>query len=74
VATFYAVMIKTDYMQKDTFNLNFWEGFKAVLGKGHVIKVGHNISGTSALYIGILRLLVQEPYISHCCMLLPPCL
>jgi DNA topoisomerase-1 len=31
-------MIKTDYMQKETFNRNFWDGFKALLGKGHVIK------------------------------------
>jgi len=25
-------------MQKDTFNKNFWEGFREVLGKNHVIK------------------------------------
>ena len=48
VATFYAVMIKTDYMQKEPFNRNFWEGFKALLGKGHVIKVGDSTAGTTA--------------------------
>ncbi len=31
VATFYAVMIETDYAKKPVFNKNFWEGFKQVL-------------------------------------------
>lgn len=37
VASFYAVMIKTDYMDKPTFQKNFWEGFRQVLGRfpGH---------------------------------------
>ncbi|EFN52427.1 hypothetical protein CHLNCDRAFT_36846 [Chlorella variabilis] len=38
VATFFAVMKETDYMKKDTFLNNFWEGFREVLGHGHVIK------------------------------------
>ena len=49
-------MIKTDYMQKETFNRNFWEGFKALLGKGHVIKVGGHIAGTSAQDLALLVL------------------
>lgn len=57
VATFYAVMIKTDYMQKETFNRNFWEGFKALLGRGHVIKVCTNITGMTALLQAVLVLL-----------------
>ena len=27
-----------DYMQKEQFLKNFWEGFQDVLGRGHVIK------------------------------------
>lgn len=38
VATFYAVMLETDYMQKETFKRNFWEGFQEVLGPKHTIK------------------------------------
>lgn len=38
VATFYAVMLKTDYMQKPQFRANFWEGFREVLGPKHVIQ------------------------------------
>lgn len=39
MACFYAVMIKTDYVNKDMFNSNFWKGFQEVLGKKHVIQV-----------------------------------
>jgi DNA topoisomerase-1 len=38
VATFFAVMKETDYMNKETFLSNFWEGFREVLGPNHVIK------------------------------------
>lgn len=38
VATQYAVMKETAYMEKDKFLANFWRGFKQVLGKGHVIQ------------------------------------
>mmetsp|Transcript_2140 Transcript_2140/g.3225 ORF Transcript_2140/g.3225 Transcript_2140/m.3225 type:complete len:630 (-) Transcript_2140:370-2259(-) len=38
VATMFAVMKDTDYMNKQIFLDNFWEGFKEVLGKSHVIK------------------------------------
>ncbi|KAG2499993.1 hypothetical protein HYH03_002275 [Edaphochlamys debaryana] len=38
VATMFAVMKDTDYMTKAIFRKNFWDGFKEVLGKGHVIK------------------------------------
>lgn len=38
VATMFAVMKETEYMNKDTFLRNFWEGFKEVLGPNHVIK------------------------------------
>jgi DNA topoisomerase-1 len=38
VATFFAVMKETDYMNKPTFLRNFWEGFQEVLGPNHVIK------------------------------------
>ncbi|GLC44374.1 DNA topoisomerase 1 [Pleodorina starrii] len=38
VATMFAVMKDTDYMKKPVFLKNFWEGFKEVLGKNHVIK------------------------------------
>jgi DNA topoisomerase-1 len=38
VATMYAVMIETDYMNKPLFKKNFWAGFKEVLGKGHKIQ------------------------------------
>ena len=38
VATMFAVMKETDYMQKPVFLKNFWEGFQEVLGKNHTIK------------------------------------
>ena len=38
VASFFAVMKETDYMQKETFLKNFWEGFQEVLGPSHVIQ------------------------------------
>lgn len=38
VATFFAVMKDTDYMNKPTFLKNFWEGFQEVLGPRHVIQ------------------------------------
>lgn len=38
VATFFAVMKETDYMKKEIFLRNFWEGFQEVLGPNHVIK------------------------------------
>jgi DNA topoisomerase I len=38
VATMFAVMKETDYMKKETFLRNFWEGFQEVLGPNHVIK------------------------------------
>ena len=34
----FAHMKESDYMTKPTFLKNFWEGFKEVLGPGHVIK------------------------------------
>ena len=30
VATFYGIMIETDYVKKEKFNTNFWAGFKKV--------------------------------------------
>jgi Eukaryotic DNA topoisomerase I, DNA binding fragment len=60
VATFYAVMIKTDYMQKETFNRNFWDGFKALLGKGHVIKVGDDTTGTGAQIWALMMLVFEQ--------------
>lgn len=38
VANMFAIMKETDYMNKPTFLKNFWDGFKEVLGKNHVIK------------------------------------
>lgn len=38
VASMFAIMKETDYMSKPTFLHNFWDGFKAVLGKGHIIQ------------------------------------
>ena len=38
VATMFAVMKETDYMKKEQFLRNFWDAFKPILGKGHVIK------------------------------------
>ena len=37
VATFFAVMKETEYMNKPTFLNNFWEGFREVLGPGHAV-------------------------------------
>ncbi|PNY11017.1 DNA topoisomerase 1-like protein [Trifolium pratense] len=38
VATLYAVMLDTDYMQKQKFKENFWTDWKKMLGKNHVIQ------------------------------------
>jgi DNA topoisomerase-1 len=38
VATMFAVMKETDYMNKPVFLRNFWDGFKEVLGKNHIVK------------------------------------
>lgn len=38
VATHYATMRETAYMEKEKFKDNFWRGFRQVLGKNHVIK------------------------------------
>lgn len=38
VATFFAVMKETDYMNKPIFLNNFWEGFRDVLGPKHRIQ------------------------------------
>lgn len=38
VATMFAIMKETDYMKKPVFLKNFWDGFKEVLGKNHVIQ------------------------------------
>ncbi|KAK9837437.1 hypothetical protein WJX81_002314 [Elliptochloris bilobata] len=38
VATMFAVMKATDYMQKPKFLSNFWAGFREVLGPKHVVK------------------------------------
>jgi hypothetical protein len=38
VATMYSAMINTDYASKKAFIDNFWDEFKKLLGKGHVIK------------------------------------
>lgn len=38
VATFFAVMKETDYMNKSIFLENFWEGFRGVLGPNHRIQ------------------------------------
>ncbi|CAK9215968.1 unnamed protein product [Sphagnum troendelagicum] len=38
VATMFAVMKDSDYATKPKFLKNFWEDWKAILGKGHVIK------------------------------------
>lgn len=34
----YAVMIDTDYVQKETFRDNFWNDWRKLLGKNHVIQ------------------------------------
>ncbi|KAK9807975.1 hypothetical protein WJX73_009376 [Symbiochloris irregularis] len=38
VATHFAVMKETAYMEKDKFLANFWRGFRQVLGKGHAVQ------------------------------------
>lgn len=38
VATMFAVMKDTDYMQKDKFKENFWNDWRKLLGKNHVIQ------------------------------------
>ncbi|XP_021764527.1 DNA topoisomerase 1 beta-like [Chenopodium quinoa] len=38
VATMYAVMLETDYVQKEKFNENFFTDWKKLLGKNHVIQ------------------------------------
>ena len=38
VATMFAVMKDTDYMQKDKFKDNFWNDWRKLLGKNHVIQ------------------------------------
>ncbi|KAM1281250.1 hypothetical protein FF1_022050 [Malus domestica] len=38
VATMYAVMKDTDYVQKETFRNNFWADWHKLLGKNHVIQ------------------------------------
>ncbi|OMO83625.1 DNA topoisomerase I [Corchorus capsularis] len=38
VATMYAIMKDTDYMNKEQFKKNFWEDWSKILGKNHIIK------------------------------------
>ena len=38
MATSYAVMLETEYMQKETFLRNFWEAFRQKLGASHPIQ------------------------------------
>ncbi|KAL9236257.1 hypothetical protein vseg_010950 [Gypsophila vaccaria] len=38
VATMYAVMLETDYIQKDKFNENFFSDWKKILGRNHTIQ------------------------------------
>ncbi|XP_025979625.1 DNA topoisomerase 1 beta-like isoform X2 [Glycine soja] len=38
VATMYAVMRDTEYMQKDRFKENFWNDWRKLLGRNHVIQ------------------------------------
>ncbi|KAG2398171.1 DNA topoisomerase 1 beta [Vigna angularis] len=38
VATMYAVMRDTEYMQKDKFKDNFWNDWRKLLGRNHVIQ------------------------------------
>ncbi|KAL9266827.1 DNA topoisomerase 1 beta-like protein [Drosera capensis] len=38
VATMYALMLETDYVQKPKFNQNFFEDWRKILGKKHVIQ------------------------------------
>ena len=38
VATWYAVMLETDYVKNPVFNVNFFKDWKKVLGKSHTIQ------------------------------------
>lgn len=38
VATMYAVMRDTDYMEKPKFRENFWADWRKILGKNHIIQ------------------------------------
>jgi hypothetical protein len=38
VATFFAVMKDTDWVQKKTFVTNFWHDWSKLLGKNHIIQ------------------------------------
>ncbi|KAL9275577.1 DNA topoisomerase 1 alpha-like protein [Drosera capensis] len=38
VATMYAAMLETDYVQKPKFNENFFNDWKKILGKNHIIQ------------------------------------
>ena len=38
MATQYATMTETAYMEKPKFKDNFWRGFRKVLGKSHLIQ------------------------------------
>eukprot|EP00808_Paulinella_micropora_P022529 g41298.t1 len=38
VATFYAVMLETDYVKNPTFNKNFFKDWKKILGNDHIIQ------------------------------------
>ena len=38
VATMFAVMWDTDYMQKDRFKENFWNDWRKLLGKNRIIQ------------------------------------
>ncbi|XP_054815483.1 DNA topoisomerase 1 alpha-like isoform X2 [Prosopis cineraria] len=38
VATMFAVMRDTDYMQKEIFKRNFWSDWRKLLGKNHIIQ------------------------------------
>lgn len=42
-ATAYAKYIDTDYVKKKTFNKNFWNDWKKILGKDHVIQSLDNV-------------------------------
>jgi len=38
VATMFALMRDTDHMQKELFKYNFWNDWRKLLGKNHVIQ------------------------------------
>lgn len=46
IATFYAVMMETDYAKMDRFNENFFKSFKESLGENHKIKEFEKIDFT----------------------------